>query len=297
MRNRLIAVCAAVLLALTGCTPEATQPAASGLPSFTIADFPRMDGSVDGIPLAAALLQRLAGASADEADMLCDFSTMAVAYRGLVMETGPSLLLAYEPDQDTKESIAAAGVELEYQLIGKDALVFVTDRANPVTGMAADQFKAIYTGAITDWKALGGSDHPIIAYQHPEGSSSQALLQKLVSEGAELAKAPAEPYVSAGKVVDGPASYVNSADALGYTTHYYFANMWDMPEAKTLAVDGVMPSSETISDGSYKFASDFYAVFRASEPADSPVRKLVSWLQSPEGAQLVTEAGYISLIK
>jgi phosphate transport system substrate-binding protein len=60
-----------------------------------------------------------------------------------------------------------------------------------------------------------------------------------------------------------------------------------------LAADGVMPSTESIADGSYPYVNDFYAVIRAKEAEDSPARRVVAWLESDEGQQVVAEAGYV----
>jgi phosphate transport system substrate-binding protein len=294
-RSRLIAVCC-LLIALVGCTPEDVSRSPE-LPQFSAADFPKLDGSTAMIPLASALVQQLAGASAAEADLLTDFSTTAVAYRKLVMDIGPSLLLAYEPDPATKAAIAETGVELEYHPIGRDALVFLTDQANPITGMTAAQLKSVYTGAVTNWKAVGGADQPIIAYQRPTGSGSQALLQKLVTGDAKLAQAPTEPNISMDKLVEGVASYSNADNALGYSSFYYATNMLTMPQLKLLSVNGITPTQETITSGDYPLTTDFYAVFRSTEPPNSPIRQLVTWLESPSSTQLLTTAGYVPLVK
>jgi phosphate transport system substrate-binding protein len=296
-QSRLIAACC-LLFALVGCTPEdVSHPPVPELPQFTVADFPKLDGSAAAIPLASALLQQLAGASSAEADLLTDFSTTAVAYRKLVLNIGPSLLLAYEPDPATKEAIAETGVELEYHPIGRDALVFLTNQANPVTGMTADQLKSVYTGAITNWKDLGGADQPIIAYQHPAGSGSQAMLQKLLTGDAKLAKAPTELVISMDKLTEGVANYSNTVDALGFSSFYYVTNMLTMPQTKLLSVDGVTPTQETITSGAYPFTTELYAVLRSDEPPDSLTRQLATWLESPAGTQLISTARYVTLVK
>ena len=45
--------------------------------------------------------------------------------------------------------------------IGYDGIVLVVHARNPLAGVSSQQVVAIYTGAITNWKELGGADAPI----------------------------------------------------------------------------------------------------------------------------------------
>jgi len=56
----------------------------------------------------------------------------------------------------------------------------------------------------------------------------------------------------------------------------------------------VMPSNATIADGSYPYGNDFYVVVRADAAADSPARKVMEWLLSADGTQVVKDAGYVA---
>ena len=60
-----------------------------------------------------------------------------------------------------------------------------------------------------------------------------------------------------------------------------------------MGVDGVLPSTRTIYDGSYPLTNAFYAVVRTDEPADSNARKIFDWLTGENGQQLVLDLGYV----
>ena len=64
------------------------------------------------------------------------------------------------------------------------------------------------------------------------------------------------------------------------------------PKDKILSVDGVAPSNETISDGSYPLTNDFYVVIRKSAEKDSPERILYNWVCSEQGRELVEKENY-----
>ena len=316
-----ICLLAALLLALpTGChkqpsgesTPSAASkaPTGSGAPSITLAptptassvddaftkeNLPRLDGSTANIPMAVLMVQRLLGISAEEADAMLNFTTTPYAYEALVQKN-TDLLLVYEADEETKQIIKSSGVELEYHPIGRDALVFITNEGNPVTSLTTAQIQDIYQGKIVNWKTLGGEDKKIEAYQRPVKSGSQALMVKLVMQNLPLMEAPSERYPGEmGGLIDALASYNNEKNALGYSVYYYANNMYSVPGLRLMAVDGVVPSEETIANGSYPFLNEFYAVIRKNEPEGGSVRRLLDWVLSEEGRRAIRDAGYVGL--
>ncbi|MDR1431762.1 MAG: substrate-binding domain-containing protein [Propionibacteriaceae bacterium] len=328
VKRRLAFVCT-LLLALAGCvapttqTTPATSPTGSespalpiapttgtAIPQFAASGLPKIDGSTANIPLCSLLVQRLANLPEAEADAHCEFSTTPSAYSNLIYGAPdgepdyepepdyPSLLLVYQADEDTEAQVKESGVELEYHPIGRDALVFLTNEANPVNGLTTSQLKSIYTGKTVNWRDVGGGNQEIIAYQRPETSGSQALMRKFVMGKAKFGKGP-QTLVSGSMnaLTEGVASYSNTGNALGYSVFYYVTEMLDMAELKLLAVDGVDPTKETIRVGQYPHTNDYYAVIRASEPKGSPARQIVEWLESAGGTQLIAEAGYVGLAR
>jgi phosphate transport system substrate-binding protein len=294
----------------TGATPSvatrssevATPGSASASPKgseaiLKLADLPRIDGSTANIPLISLVIQRLTGVSQDVADNTVKTSGTPTAWRNLIDKTA-DVLVVYEADKAVQAEVRKSKVKLEVHPIGRDALVFFTNSSNPVTSLSTTQFKAIYTGRISDWSAVGGPKAEIIAYQRPEESGSQALLRKYVVGSAKMAKAPVDRISGEmGSIIEGVASYANSGNALGYSVYYYLANMYAVDAITMLGVSGVNPTRETIADGSYPYTNDFYAVVRADEPAGSPARRVMEWLLTADGQTAVVDAGYVPAAK
>ena len=316
MRRRLLigTVLATLLVGCVGQPPAPTAPSASpavGTPAaspgsaspastaypFTLAGMPRIDGSTANIPLISLTLQRLTGVPAAEADNAVKTTGTPTAYRNLV-GGDTDLLIVYEADETVKAEIKESGVALELHPIGRDALVFFTNESNPVTSLTTKQYRGIYTGKVARWSQVGGAKRKIVAYQRPEESGSQALLRKYVVGTAQMAKAPSERITAEmGGIISGVASYANTGNALGYSVYYYLANMYAVKGIKMLGAGGVMPSSQTIGDGTYPYTNDFYAIVRADEPAGSPARKVLEWLTGEQGRQAVVDAGYVAAAK
>ena len=262
---------------------------------FTKENMPVIDGSTATIPLIEALYSVALGVSREEAAEMFETSGTDNAYINLVYERGPKLLLVYAPSQDSLAEAEYNNVELEMAPIGRDGLVFLVNAANHVDNLSAEQVVDIYSGNITNWKDLGGVAGEIKAFQRPQRSGSQTMMDALVMKG--IAMMPAEPqYVISemGGLVDAVATFDNADSAIGYNVFYYVTRMKLDENVKLLSIDGVAPSVESISSGAYPFVNDFYAVIRADSPEGSPERLLFDWIQSADGQAMVKSEGYPS---
>ena len=264
-------------------------------PLFSEEDFPKLDGSTACIPLMAQMMADTTGRDLVEAQSIISVSTTAYAWESFgLYNTDTKMLVVYEAPDSVKEELEAANVQLEQKPIGVDALVFIVNEDNPVTDLTQQQLRDIYAGKITNWKDVGGQDLDIVAFQRRSDSGSQTLFQKLLIQGGELMDPPTELAPTAmGELVDSLAAYNNSANAIGFSVYYYIDQMYSQPGLRLLSVDGVMPSNDTLADGSYPLCNDFYAVIRPDAAADSPERQLYDWLDTEAGQACIKKAGYV----
>lgn len=288
-------------LALTGCSaagpkPEETpapavSPQAEGIPGLSAENYPHVDGSTATLPLIAGLYSRVAGVDRETAESLVSVSKTSSAWRSLYQH-GCDLLIVYEAPEDVAQEIAR--MEMEILPIGRDALVFLVNRENPVDNLTQSQLQAVYTGEITDWSQIGGDPGPIQAFQRNAQSGSQALFLKLLMKERQ----PMEPVKGLvpeemGALIEGVGEYDGEGASLGYSVYYYAQEMVDHPDVKLLAVDGVRPDADSISSGQYPLINEFYAVIRADEAPDSPARILFEWLKTADARQLIQDEGYV----
>jgi len=308
-KKRAIAIIIAVAMSfgLAACAPgqQKTPPPAPPAPpentgnfQFTPENFPCMGGSLAALPLGEAVVAVALGIPRSEAGdyILFEGSTTSNYYE--LMDGRFDILLAYEPSEEIVLYAQNADFELEMTAIGRDALVFIANRDNPVQSITDAQIRDVYSGKITNWKELGGSDSEIIAYQRNKDSGSQTLFDKLIDLGDDLMSPPSELEVgSMIGLLEVVSDYDNSIDALGYTVFYYLANMEKkkLERTRILAVDGVTCSNETIRSGEYPYVNDFYAVIPKALPADDPARVLYNWICSEQGKELAERENYVSV--
>ncbi len=263
---------------------------------FTRENFPRLNGSTSTVPLGKAIASVLLGETREEVSDLISFSKTTQSYRQL-MSGFADLLIAAEPAAVIWEQKEARGFDWEMEPFAVDGLVFLVNADNPVDSLTTEQVRKIYTGEITNWSQVGGSDLDIVPFQRNPEAGSQTAMLKLVMDGLPMMDAPAE-YVQSemGALVEAVAAYDGTAAAIGYTVYYYAEDMRMADGLKILAIDGVTPCDETIRSGEYPFLNNYYILIAAGLPEDAPARVLYHWLLSEEGQRLVAHQGYVSVL-
>jgi len=93
-----------------------------------------------------------------------------------MLQNNTDLLLVYEAPESFYSDISAKSLDIVP--IGRDGLVFLVNKNNPVDNLTADQLIDIYTGEITDWSQVGGVSGKIAVFQRNEDSGSQTLFRK-----------------------------------------------------------------------------------------------------------------------
>ncbi len=182
-----------------------------------------------------------------------------------------------------RKMIEAKGGEVFEVAIALDGISFYVNKTNPVTSLTVEQLKGIYTGAINNWKEVGGADHQIIRYSRENNSGTYAYVKKHVMDGKD--------YAPDCQNMPGTASVVNAVskdkNGIGYGGISY-------GEGVILAkVDGVAPLAETIADGSYPVSRKLYQ-YTIGKPKGL-AKKFIAYELSKEGQALAEGAGYIAL--
>lgn len=259
--------------------------------TMTVDTYPVVDGSTATLPLSEAVFMAATGESAEVAANEVVHTKTTNSYNRLY-NGEVDLLIVYEPAETIVERMKTE--PLCIKPIGLDALVFLANTANPLESLTMEQLVDIYSGKINNWEAVGGLNKELLAFQRPVGSGSQTLMQKLVMKDVEMVSGDnVFRYSTMSDILEGMLSYNNEDNTLGYSVFYYANNMYFEKDLKLMGVDGVLPSTQSIYDGSYQLTNAFYAVVRTDEPADSNARKIFDWLTGEDGQQMVLELGYV----
>lgn len=260
----------------------------------TIKDrLPILDGATALYPLYAAFAQAVyPEGDYDPYRSEVRSSKTDVAYKQLINGEA-DIIFAAGPSERQLDDARAAGVELKLTPIGREAFVFFVQSNNPVKGVTTEQIRDIYSGKITNWSELGGKNAAIKAFQRPEDSGSQTMLQKLM-KGSALMVPPKEDVASGmGGIIAQTADYRNYPNAIGFSFLFYATEMVQNGEIRLLEIDGVKPSRSTISNGTYPLSAEFYAVTAGS---DNPhIEDFIDWIRSDQGQRIIELTGYTSI--
>lgn len=268
---------------------------------FTPNQMLRLDGATALYPVYSAFVQAVYPEGRYKFyDGVVDCNGTIHAYERLInRET--DIIFAAAPSQAQLDMAAAKGMELHLTPIGREAFVFFVNSKNPVSKVTVENIQGIYTGQINNWKELGGKNQRIRPFQRDENSGSQSALLRLM-DGLPLIEPEEEDRIAGmGGIIRDVADYRNYSNAIGFSFRFYSTEMVKNGDIKLLALNGVEPTKETIRDGSYPIASEFYAVTAspigkpAPEEYDEDMEAFLKWILSPQGQGLIEETGYVSL--
>ncbi len=263
--------------------------------------MPVIDGSTSTYPFTQAVFGALFCNGHTTPMFPRKHSKSHASYQRLINDEVDMLFASVYPASDILKMAEEKGVELELIPIAYDAMIFFTNKDNPIDGLTKKQISDIYVNnAYSNWSELGGSDALLYPYCRNNDSGSHAQMEKHFLNGNEIhPEVQKETSYTMSNVLtdvmsaktDDPAGY-----GLGYSIYYYYHNMdlfYDVHNnLKLLAIDGVVPTDETIADGSYPLSNNTYVVIRKDTPKDAPERKMAEFMLTEAGQQCVENAGY-----
>ncbi len=169
-------------------------------------------------------------------------------------------------------------------IVAVDGIAVITDKANKVTGLTMKQLTDIYTGRISNWKELGGSDEAIVVIGREAGSGTRGAFEEILKAGDSCRYA--QELDSTGGVlakvasIPGAIGYI-SLDAINKTV-------------QSLSLDGIQATAKNIAAGSYKLSRPFVMATRgAASSQNDLVRTWFSYLKSEKGRSVISGVGLI----
>ncbi|SFC00195.1 phosphate transport system substrate-binding protein [Bacillus sp. OV322] len=256
-------------------------------------DMPVLDGAEAAFPVYSAFAQaayRNIG-SIDQEREIVSFNNTIYAFERLV-DGEADIYFGAEPSIDQIKLAKKKHKEIVMTPIGKEAFVFFVNKENPVKGLTSAEIKDIYTGNITNWKSLGGKDKKILAFQRPGNSGSQTILEKLV--GKEHLKEPLKEEVPEGMggIIEQVADYRDYDNSIGFSFRYFASKMNSSKNIKFLSINGVDPNTANISNETYPFTANLYAITLRDNP-NPEIHPFLKWMKGKQGQELVEKVGYV----
>lgn len=185
----------------------------------------------------------------------------------------------------------AKGLNIFRVAIALDGIAVFLNEANPVKELSLAQLKGIYTGAITNWKEVGGPAHVIILYGRENSSGTYAYFKEFVLANAD--------YAEQTQTLPGTAAVVNAVAkdkfGIGYGGIAYGKGVKYAAVKKADTTAAVAPSMETVTNGTYPISRELYWFFNGTPTGE--MKNLLNWALSPDGQKIAEETDYVPLPK
>jgi phosphate transport system substrate-binding protein len=192
--------------------------------------------------------------------------------------------------------------------IGLDGVAIVANQANSVRKLSTQQIQDIYTGKITNWKELGGSNREIVLFtlNHNHGTSEVftnyfGLEAKESRVGVNLKatfrrKGEAQYSSSTANVIEDHrqvlAQIITTPTSIGYVSIGQAMQVAERgAHVRLLQLDNVDPTIANVQSGAYRFSRQLMLVTKGE--AQGPIRDLIDFFSGPEGRAIVTQLDYI----
>ncbi|WP_059170351.1 PstS family phosphate ABC transporter substrate-binding protein [Bacillus sp. FJAT-27445] len=276
--------------------PVLSEPA-----TITIEDtdeMPVLDGAEAAYPVYAAFANAVykdigtQNYFSEKSEEIVSFTNTIYAFERL-LSGEVDIFFGAQPSEEQKRMAESQGKELVLTPIGKEAFVFFVNSKNPVDSLTVDQIKGIYSGEVTNWREAGGGDDRIRAFQRPEGSGSQTIMQ-LIMKDTPLMDPLREEVSGMGEIMEEVANYRNYKNSLGFSFRFFTTGMNPNKDIKLLAVNGIEPTPEHIKSNKYPYVVNLYAI-SLKENDKKAVGPFLEWMKGPQGQELVGRVGYIPL--
>lgn len=172
---------------------------------------------------------------------------------------------------------------LEETILAYDGIAIIVNSQNPVNGLNLETIAKIYTGEITNWKEVGGNDRQIVLIGREAGSGTRDGFESIT--GTEGKCKYRQELTSTGDVITSVAS---NADAIGYAS---LASVKDTVKAVT--VGGVVPSEETVKNGTYVVQRPFVLVTKKGVKLSDSAQKFFDYATSEAANEIISSAGVV----
>ena len=169
-------------------------------------------------------------------------------------------------------------------ILALDGIAIIVNPENPVNDLSLEQIAQIYTGEITNWSEVGGSDSEIVLIGREAGSGTRDGFESIT--GTEDLCQYRQELTSTGDVI---TTVANNPGAIGYAS---LASISDT--VKAITVDGVAPSEETVTDGSYVVQRPFVLVTKTDTPLSEAAQLFFDYATSADVEDILTGAGVVS---
>ncbi len=181
--------------------------------------------------------------------------------------------------------------KLQAHLIGHDGIAVILNSTIPLNKISRQQVVNIYSGAIKNWKALGGKDMEITVIAKKDGRSTRWLFDRFFSPEKVVSTAHL-----VGSNVEAIILVAGDPTAVGYVSIGSAEHAVDLGlQLKLLALDGVEATSNNVASKKYPLLRPLNLATLGKPGEDA--RRFIEFLRSKQGQGLVKKNHFVMINK
>lgn len=283
-----IIILALMLAAMTGCAKTDGSSADALQPTETVkADPPAKEPKADNGTVStdgSTSMEKVIGALGESFEN--DNTDVTFTYNPTGSGSGITAVAEGRCDiglssRYLKEEEKSQG--LTETILALDGIAVIVNPNNPVDDLDLKTVGKIYTGEITNWKDLGGDDMEIVLIGREAGSGTRDGFESIT--GIQDACQYRQELTSTGDVI---TTVAGNPGAIGY------ASLASVKQTvKPLSIGGVVPSEETVKDGSYVVQRPFVLVTKNDTPLSGTAQKFFDYISSSNANEIISSAGAV----
>lgn len=216
------------------------------------------------------------------------------AIPGLI--SGQALLgmLSRPIDGKEVEALAAAGIPdlratSSEHVLALDGVLVLSAPGNPVRSLSMEQVSGIFSGAITDWAAVGGQPGRIQVYARDDKSGTFDTFNALVLKPRKAAlTADAQRFESSEELSD---SVARDANGIGFVGFAYLRNAKALEIATDCGI-AYAPTVFNVKTEQYPLSRRLF-LYETNIPQGSVAARLVEFVSSPAAQEVVRAEGFV----
>ena len=169
--------------------------------------------------------------------------------------------------------------------VALDGIAIIVNADSGVSNLSLQQISDIFTGKITNWSEIGGSDLEISCIGRESGSGTRDGFESIT--GTKDSCKLDQELTSTGAVITAVSS---SKNAIGYAS---LSSVEGKTGVKAVTVDGVACSEATVLDGSYKIQRPFNFIVSEDAQLSPAAQAFIEFATSKDAAALIRDAGAV----
>jgi len=172
---------------------------------------------------------------------------------------------------------------LDATIIALDGIAMIVNNTNVVDNLTIEQIAGLFTGEITNWSQVGGADAPVAVIGREAGSGTRDGFESIIGVTEECIYD--QELTSTGAVITAVSS---NQYAIGYASLSAVSS-----EVKSVTVEGVQCTEDTILDGTYAIQRPFVMVTSSSKELSAAAKAFIEFALSDEATEIIANAGAV----